>query len=124
MDNPTPPPLPDGSNGQGPNGRFLPGNKLGKGNPANAKSQRLRAAVIECISEGELVTAARKILAKAHEGDRAAFAELMDRVCGKPVPIDLVEAMGELEARLDALEESREARKAGRFQPLIRRPTQ
>lgn len=80
-------------------GRFGPGNAFAKGNPHNARTAAVRAALAEAVTPEGIKAAAEKLLAQAIEGDRFAFAELLDRVIGKPVGADIL-------ARIEAIEEA------------------
>jgi hypothetical protein len=90
-------PLPTDVSGRGPGGRFSTGNRAGKGNPNNRRAQKIRNAIIAAIKPAEMAEAAKQLLNQAKGGDRQAFAELCDRIIGKPIPMDV-------EARISALE--------------------
>jgi len=79
-------------------GRFTPGNAGGPGNPLGGKVARLRAALIEAVSEDDIRAIAHRLIEQAKEGNLAAAKELLNRTLGKPTEHDLIE-------RLDALED-------------------
>ena len=94
-------PSPTAVNGRDDKGRFGPGNRAGVGNPHNKKVQRLRAALIEAVSASDVRAATRMMVKLAVAGDRAAFAELLDRTIGRPVASDLLQRIERLEQLLD-----------------------
>ena len=87
----------NGSNGRGHNGRFLPGNPGGVGNPHAKKINQIRAALFSAIRPADIKLAVQKLVASAKAGDRHALAELLDRVLGKAIPADVEERVAELE---------------------------
>ncbi len=91
-------PLPTADNGRLPDGRFGTGNKAGKGNPLNRRAQQIRSALLRAVKPSDVKAAAERLLAMAKEGDRQAFAELLDRTIGRP-------AQGDLMERIEALEQ-------------------
>ena len=78
-------------------GRFVGGNKLGKGNPLAGRAAKIRAELLRVVSPAAARRLAKKLLERAQSGDLAAIRELLDRTVGKPVSADV-------EDRLDALE--------------------
>ncbi len=96
-----------GDNGRGSDGRFGPGNTLGRGNPLAGQAARLRAALFDAVSEADLRAVVAALIAKAKGGDVRAVAELLDRTIGRPTEADLL-------ARLEALEAAAGLEAAGR----------
>lgn len=92
---PTPQPADD--NGRDARGRFATGNKAGRGNPLNQRTQQIRAALLRAITPQAIEKAAKKLLRQAMEGDRLAFAELLDRTIGRSVQTDVMERLERLE---------------------------
>src|SRR5580692_1537784 len=90
-------PSPAGDNGRAPNGRFGPGNKAGKGNPLNKRTQQIRAALILAIKPSDIRKAVKMLIQQAVNGDRLALAELLDRTIGKPAMSDIEVRVAELE---------------------------
>src|ERR1700733_529535 len=80
-------------------GRFAVGNQLNKGKPAPhaRRIALLRAVLFKAATPADMLEASRKMVEMAKEGDRAAYAEIMDRTVGKAVPSDLESRMHELE---------------------------
>jgi len=93
-----PAPSPTGPSGRGRDGRFLPGNRAGKGNPLAAHVQRLRAALLNAVAPTDLKVVARKLLSLAKAGDVTAARELLQRTLGPPVETDMLERIEALEA--------------------------
>ena len=108
------PPSPAGSNGRGPNGRFAPGNRAGRGNPHARRVARLRAALLRSVTPEDIVDVARALLAQAKEGDVAAAKELLQRLLGPPVELDLIERLEAMERRLAELQELKSDGRVGR----------
>lgn len=90
-------PSPTESNGRGTNGRFLPGNRLAKGNPAARRAQALRFALMRAVTPADLTTIVAKLIELAAAGDVQAAKLILDRVLGPAVPIDIEERLAQLE---------------------------
>ena len=88
-------------NGQDVRGRFLRGNKLGKGNPLAGKAAKIRAVLLQKLTERDARAIADKLIEKAKGGDLAAVRELLDRTVGKPTQTELLERIERLEATLE-----------------------
>jgi hypothetical protein len=99
-------PLTAVGNGRAADGKFATGNRAGKGNPNNRRAQQIRSAIIKAIKPAEMAEAARQLLKQAKGGDRQAFAELCDRIIGKPIQQDVEERIAALEKTLEEREES------------------
>lgn len=99
MTEPSPADLNGGSN-QGPDGKFLPGNRAGKGNPANRKAQALRAALMRAVAVGDLRAVVRQLVNQAKGGDVQAARLLLDRCLGPCVAIDFEDRLAALESQL------------------------
>ena len=80
------------------NGRFLPGNAGGPGNPLGQHVNLLRKALLEAVTPEDMRQIAAALLEAAKGGDVAAAKELLLRCLGRPLESDLLE-------RLEALEE-------------------
>jgi hypothetical protein len=91
-------PSPTGDNGRDNRGRFGPGNKAGKGNPLNKRTQQIRVALILAVKPSDVRKAVKKLIEQAVAGDRLALAELLDRTIGRP-------AMSDIETRIAQLEQ-------------------
>lgn len=90
-------PSPTESNGRDSNGRFLPGNRLAKGNPAARRAQSLRFALMRAVTPAELTEIVKKLIQLAIAGDVQAAKLILDRVLGPAVPIDIEERLAQLE---------------------------
>jgi hypothetical protein len=88
----------DGGTARGAKGRFLPGNKEGRGNPLAGKVARLRGVVVASIGANDMRVIVKKVVEMAKAGDLAAAKVVFERSVGPPEAADIV-------ARLDALEE-------------------
>src|SRR5262245_59899238 len=69
---PAPPPTPAATLNHAADGRFLPGNHCGRGNPHARRQAELRAALTEAVGQGRLERMAAKLAAQAEAGDEAA----------------------------------------------------
>jgi hypothetical protein len=91
-------PSPSGANGRNARGQFTAGNCAGKGNPLAKRVGKLRSALVAAVSEQDVREIITKMVALAKSGDTLAARLILDRVLGKPEPLDII-------ARLEALEE-------------------
>jgi hypothetical protein len=66
------------------NGRFVAGNAGGPGNPHVHRVAKLRAAMLSAITEKDMRTITKTLVAMANAGDLKAIELLLNRVCGKP----------------------------------------
>lgn len=67
-----------------PNGKFAPGNKLGVGNPHAQKVHKLRAALLQAVTETDIYDIVTTLIEQARAGDVASAREVLDRTIGKP----------------------------------------
>ena len=93
-------PKPTDVNGRDSGGRFAPGNKAGRGNPNNAKAQRLRNALLAAVSTRDVRAIISKMIEQAREGDTTAAKVLLDRLLGTPGPAEILQRLELLEAAL------------------------
>jgi len=80
-------------------GRFLPGNKAGRGNPVNRKAQQLRVALLRAVSAGDLRAIIKALVEKAKHGDVTSAKVVLERILGPPVAADVLERLELLEQR-------------------------
>jgi len=85
---------------RGADGRFLPGNAGGPGNPFAARVGELRAALLGAVEPGDLAAIAKTLVRAAKGGDVAAAKVLFERLLGRPVELDFVERLEALEVRI------------------------
>lgn len=76
---------PNGGNGRDGQGRFLPGNPGGPGNPLAGRVHQYRTALAEAVTEDDIRAVIGKLVAAARAGERWAIRELLDRCLGKPM---------------------------------------
>jgi len=98
----TRPPSPNGSIGRDAGGRFAAGNRGGPGNPFAGKVGELRRALYDAVSTEDLTAVIEGLVEKAKAGHVPAARELLERLFGKPVEIDLIERIEMLEEVLEA----------------------
>ena len=94
-------------NGQRPDGRFAPGNKLGRGNPIIQKVQWLREGLFAAVERRDVEAIAKRLVKQAKAGDIRAVHELLDRLFGKAHQAVVIEDTRNLplqEAQADVLE--------------------
>ena len=96
------------SNGRGPNGRFGGGNKAGRGNPHAAQVARLRSALLKAVKPADLKRVVSALLEKAMAGDVPAARELLQRLLGPPVELDILERLEQLEQRMQEAQDRRQ----------------
>lgn len=66
------------------NGRFAPGNKLGRGNPNNKRTHELRKLWLSCYSEADFREVYDRLLGMVREGDVAATKLWLEHGAGRP----------------------------------------
>jgi hypothetical protein len=91
------PPSTNGCDGRGGNGRFLPGNRIGKGNPLAGRVAKFRAAALETVTFADMRRIVRKLVDLAIGGDVAAAREVLSRCLGPAESVDLLERIENLE---------------------------
>ena len=94
------PPSTSADNGRSEKGRFGAGNRFGKGNPHAKRVAKLRAALLASVTPADVREVAAALLVQAKAGDIAAIRELLQRLLGPPVELDLIERLEALERRL------------------------
>ena len=93
-------PSPTGANGRGEGGKFGPGNRYAKGNPFAKRVAKLRSALFKAVSPEDLTEVVKVLVTSAKAGDVPAIRELLQRLLGPPVELDLIERMEALEKQL------------------------
>ena len=89
-----------GAIGRTANGQFAPGNACGRGNPQARRVARLRSELLRAVTPQDLREVVAALLAKAKAGEIAAVKELLQRLLGPPVELDLLQRIEALEASL------------------------
>lgn len=64
-------------------GRFLPGNRAGRGNPQARRVAALRATLLRAVTREDRAAAVQALIDKAKDGDVAAIREVLDRCIGR-----------------------------------------
>ncbi len=82
-------PSTNGANGRGAGGRFAPGNKGGPGNPHARRVARLRSTLYKSVKAADLREVIAALLAQAKAGDVPSIKELLQRLLGPPVELDV-----------------------------------
>lgn len=71
-------------------GRFAPGNRCGRGNPAHRRMAHLRRECLKTISAEDVREITRKLITSAKAGDLLATRLLFEYALGKPMqPLEL-----------------------------------
>ncbi len=78
-------------------GRFVAGNRLGRGSPLAGEVAKLRATLLHSIKVGDMRSIIAAMVAKAREGDVAAAKLVLQYSVGEPQPFDFVERLESLE---------------------------
>jgi hypothetical protein len=80
-------PLTNGCNGDRDSvtGRFVKGNRAGRGNPHAQAVGRLRSALLRAVTSEDIQGVVQALLDKARQGDTAAAKVLLDYTIGRPV---------------------------------------
>lgn len=69
---------------RGADGRFLPGNPGGPGNPLARRAVTMRQTLTEATTEADLLAIWRVLLDQAKGGDLPAIREVLNRLMGMP----------------------------------------
>ena len=81
-----PTPTPNGPDGRDAGGRFAKGNAGGPGNPHARRVARLRALVVEAVTDVDMRDVLATLIRCAIDGEPWAVRELLDRTIGKAQP--------------------------------------
>ncbi len=87
-------------NGRDDRGRFVAGCAGGPGNPHSRRVNQLRSALLDAVDEADIREIAAALVADARGGDVQAAREILRRVLGPPVAVDILERLEALEAEL------------------------
>ena len=82
--NTTAEPSENGGNGRDASGRFVRGNAGGPGNPHARRTSRLRALLLDSVSDDDLRAVVQSLVTRAKSGDVPACRELLNRLIGRP----------------------------------------
>jgi len=82
-------------------GRFLPGNRCGRGSPLAAAAQRLRVALFRAVKVGDVRGIIGAMVERAKGGDVAAAKLVLQYTLGEPQPLDILERLESLETLLN-----------------------
>lgn len=77
-------PSPNGDDGRGPDGRSVKGNSGGPGNPYALHTARLRALLLDNVTDDDFEAVVAKLVEMAKGGNLAAVREPLDRMMGRP----------------------------------------
>jgi hypothetical protein len=66
-------------------GRFIAGNRCGRGNPFGRQVNKLRQALLHLISDDEFAAIVRKLVDAAKAGEPWAVIEVLNRTVGRPL---------------------------------------
>jgi hypothetical protein len=95
-------PSADGVNGHGAGGRFVAGNKCGKGNPHYRKLAANRRAFLDVVGPEEVADLARALYRQALAGDREAAKVVLAYALGRPATSEDPDAAALRELQLAA----------------------
>jgi len=87
---------------RGPDGRFLPGNSGGPGNPYGRRVAELRNALMEAVTPDRLRRMIESLVQAAEGGDTAAAKLVLSYTLGPPVAADILERLEALKQVLEA----------------------
>jgi hypothetical protein len=84
------PPSANGHDGRGPRGRFGPGNKFGCGNPFNRQLARIRTALVNAVTAGDVKRLVKQLLTMGKQGNLDAVRLFLSYTVGPPLaqPVD------------------------------------
>ncbi|MBP7936333.1 MAG: hypothetical protein KA354_16965 [Phycisphaerae bacterium] len=81
-------------------GKFLPGNRVAKGNPFAKKVAALRSVLLRTVKASDLKEMVRKLVSAAKDGDTVAAREVLNRLLGPAIQVDILQRLEDVEARL------------------------
>ena len=96
-------PSPTAGNGRDKSGRFVKGNRAGKGNPLGVQVQRLRSAMVNAVSVEDIEAIGRAMVKRARGGDLQACKLVLLYTLGRPIEADVIDRIEALEAAADAI---------------------
>ena len=95
-------PKTNGDKGErGEDGRFLPGNAGGPGNPYARKVAALRGSIINAVTHEDIEAIINSQVEMAKQGDTVAAKFILERVLGRPQTIDL--SLVAIKARIEEM---------------------
>ena len=95
-------PTTNGDKGErGEDGRFLPGNAGGPGNPYARKVAALRGSLINAVTHEDIEAIIHSQVEKAKQGDTVAAKFIVDRILGQPQTMDL--SLVAIKARIEEM---------------------
>ena len=93
----TPPLEPSPTDRDPTTGRFMQGNRLGRGNPVARQASRLRKALYAAVSPADLREVVQALVMQAKGGDVAAAKVLVQTLLGPPQSLDVLAVVAKLE---------------------------
>ena len=75
-------------------GRFIKGNRAGKGRPIGSRVDALRRALIEAVTADDIRAIIMTVIVQARNGDLNAAKLVFNQVLGNPAQMDLIERSG------------------------------
>lgn len=75
-------------------GRFIKGNKAGRGRPIGSRVDSLRRALLEAVSADDIIEIIRALIVRARGGDVGAAKMVLSYVLGNPTAFDIIERQG------------------------------
>ncbi len=95
-------PKTNGDKGErGEDGRFLPGNAGGPGNPYARKVAALRGSLINAVTHKDIKAIIHSQVEKGKQGDTVAAKFILERVLGRPQNMDL--SLVAIKARIEEM---------------------
>jgi hypothetical protein len=93
---------PNANGGRDPKtGKFLPGNRHGRGNPLAGRAAAIRAELLQVLTPAKARKIALQLIAKAEQGELPYVRELLDRTIGKPAQSEMIERIERIESLLE-----------------------
>lgn len=84
-------------------GRFAKGNHLGVGNPLAGRAAKIRAFLLQELTDEDVKKIADRLIRMAVGGDIVAIRELLDRTVGKSTSFEINERIEALEQRMQTV---------------------
>lgn len=86
--------MPNTDGNRNEQGRFIKGNRAGKGRPIGSRVDALRRALIEAVTTDDIRSIIGAVIIQARNGDINAAKLVFSQVLGNPAQMDIIERSG------------------------------
>lgn len=86
--------MPNTDGNRNEQGRFIKGNRAGKGRPIGSKVDALRRSLIDSVTPDDIREIIGAVILQAKNGDLNAAKLVFNQVLGNPAQMDIIERSG------------------------------